>query len=359
MMKRIRISPFYIVLLIFIAAVLILTEVGKGALRDLLAEYEGAQVKYVAADILDENLVAGDGEKLATFFADSFSTYETHENIAAYLAELTRGKELALQTMSSGLDSAVQYAVKCDGKKFGTFSLKKSGEKTKHGIELYALDTAELNPKLLTSFSIQIPQGYTLTVNGTAADAKYCLGDDVTTPSEDFMPEGVHGILYTTYTFDRLCAAPNFAVQSEDGRDSTVRYDSEKAMYTADILYSDALAAEYGDYAKAAAIAYATYMQNDTSFAQIKKYFDPSSAIYKNLRTSATMWVIDHNSYEFRDVTASEFYAYSDDVFSCRVSLTHVLKYRGLKDYNDYVDMTFYFRNVDGTFLIYNSFNNK
>ncbi len=359
MMKKIRISPFYIVLLVFIVAVLIFTEVGKGKLRDLLAEYEGAQVKYVAADILDEHLVAGDGEKLAAFFADSFSEYETKEHIAAYLAELTRGKELSLQTMSSGLDSAVQYAVKCDGKKFAAFSLKKSGEKTAHGIDLYTLDAAQLNPKLLTSFSIQIPKGYSLTVNGRAADAKYCLGDDVTTPSEDFMPEGVHGILYTTYTFDRLCAAPDFAVQSGDGRDSTVRFDDEKAMYTADILYDDALAAQYGDYAKAAAMAYATYMQNDASFAQIKKYFDPSSAIYKNLRTSATMWVIDHNSYEFRDVTASEFYAYSDDVFSCRVSLTHVLKYRGLKDYNDYVDMTFYFRNVDGTFLIYNSFNNK
>ena len=41
-MKKIRISPFYIVLLVFIVAVLNLTEVGKGYLRDLLAEYEGA-----------------------------------------------------------------------------------------------------------------------------------------------------------------------------------------------------------------------------------------------------------------------------------------------------------------------------
>ena len=50
--------------------------------------------------------------------------------------------------MSSGHDSAVQYAVKCDGKKFATFSLKKSGEKTAHGLDLYTLDTVQLNPKL-------------------------------------------------------------------------------------------------------------------------------------------------------------------------------------------------------------------
>ena len=90
-----------------------------------------------------EVLDTGDGEKLAAFFADSFSEYETKEHIAAYLAELTRGKELSLQTMSSGLDSAVQYAVKCDGKKFAAFSLKKSGEKTTHGIDLYTLDAAQ------------------------------------------------------------------------------------------------------------------------------------------------------------------------------------------------------------------------
>ena len=358
-MKKIKISPFYIVLLVFIALVLIATEIGKDKLRDLLAEYEGAQYKYVAEELLETKLRAGDGEALADFFADSFSEYETKENAAAYLSSLTEGKELSLQSLSSGLDDTVLYTVKCDGKKFATLELKKSGETTKHGIELYALDSVSLNPKLLGSYSVQLPKNYLLTVNGAPADAKYALGDDVPTASQDFMTEGVSGIVYTTYTFDRLCAAPTFTVRDADGRESAVRYDGDKDVYVADILYDDALASEYADYSIEAAKAYATYMQNDASFAQIKKYFDPSSELYGNLRTSQTMWVIDHNSYEFKDVEASEFYAYSDEVFSCRVKLTHVLKYRGLKDYNDYVDMTFYFRLVDGKYLIYNSFNNK
>lgn len=359
MMKKIRISPFYIVLLCFVISVLILTEVGKSYLCDVLIEYEEAQVKYTAEQILSENLVPGDGEKLAAFFADSFSEYETATHIKAYLAELTEGKALSLQTLSGGLGSATQYTIKCDDKKFGTMALEKSDRKTKHGFALYSLYSAKLNTKLLSEISIRIPQGYTLMVNGLTADEKYCLGDVLTTPSENFMPDGVHGILYTTYTFDRLCATPEFVVHGADGRETSVYYDDEEAVYVAKVLYDDALAAQYGEYVKEAAMAYATYMQNDTSFAQIKKYFDPTAAIYSQLRTSATMWVIDHDGYTFRDVDASEFYAYSDEVFSCRVSLTHVLKYSGLKDYFDYVDMTFYLRKIDDHYLIYNSFNNK
>lgn len=359
MMKKIRVSPFYIVLLCFVALVLIFTEVGKGYLRDVLAEYEKAQVKYTAEQIRAENLIPGDGEKLAAFFADSFSEYETAAHIESYLAELTEGKTLSLQTLSSGLGSVTQYTIKCDEKKFGTMAMIRSDEKTEHGFDLYDLYSVKLNTKLLNEVSIQIPQGYTLAVNGLAADEKYCLGDTVTTPSADFMPEGVSGILYTTYRFDRMCAMPEFTVWGADGRETAVYYDEKKAVYVAEILYDDALAAQHGEYVKEAAMAYATYMQNDTSFAQIKKYFDPASAIYSQLRTSATMWVIDHDGYTFRDVEASEFYAYSEDVFSCRVCLTHVLKYNGLKDYFDQVDMTFYLRRVDDRYLIYNSFNNK
>lgn len=358
-MKKIKISPFYIVLLVFISLVLIATEFGKGALRDLLSEYENAQYKYVAEELLETKLRSGDGEALADFFADSFSEYESKENKAEYLHSLTDGMPIELQSLSSGLDDAVLYAVKCDKKRIATLELKKSGDTTEHGIELYALNTANLNPKLLGSFSIQIPKGYLLSVNGISADEKYCLGDDVPTASQNFMPEEVNGIIYTTYTFDRMCAAPVFSVQNAVGRDSAVRYDADKGVYTADIIYDDALAEIHTDYAIEAAKAYAAYMQNDAYFGQIKKYFDPSSELYNNLRTSQTMWVIDHNSYEFKDVEASEFYSYSDDVFSCRVKLTHVLKYRGLNDYNDYMDMTFYFRLVGDKYLIYNSFNNK
>lgn len=69
------------------------------------------------------------------------------------------------------------------------------------------------------------------------------------------------------------------------------------------------------------------------------------------------MFVIDHNGYRFDDVFVGEFYGYSDDVFSCRVSFTHVLT-AGAQEYKDYFDSTIFFRRVDGTFKICGMINN-
>lgn len=115
--------------------------------------------------------------------------------------------------------------------------------------------------------------------------------------------------------------------------------------------------AEHKDYVLKAAEEYSKYMENDSWWGGISQYFDPSSEIYESARTSLTMFVIDHNGYRFDDVFVGEFYGYSDDVFSCRVSFTHVLT-AGAQEYKDYFDSTIFFRRVDGTFKICGMINN-
>ena len=102
-MKKIKISPFYIVLLVFIALVLIATEIGKGKLRDLLAEYEGAQYKYVAEELLETKLRAGDGETLADFFAD-FDTEKAYK----MLDQFQLPPKQTIKSMSKGMQEKLQ-----------------------------------------------------------------------------------------------------------------------------------------------------------------------------------------------------------------------------------------------------------
>ena len=241
---------------------------------------------------------------------------------------------------------------------FASFALQKSGEITEHGFALYELSDATLNTTMLFSRSIELPLGYSLKVNGIEADIKYCLQDRIETDSKAFMPEGVDGILYTTYSFDLLCAEPNFEVTAPNGSVCEVTR-GEDGVYRANIVYDDALKAEFSEHVIAATEAYACYLQKDASFWKVGNYLDPTSKLYENIRTSPNWMVISHNSYAFEDAETSEFFAYSDDVFSCRVTLTHVLKYKGLNDYRDYIDITWYLRKVDGKYLIYNSFNHQ
>ena len=356
-MKSRKFPAFYICLLILILAVIILTEFGKFVLKDVLKEYEDSQPKYVAEDFLKSNFSGSVGKACAKLFAAQVSEYETEESIAAYFDEITAGKEFSLQSVSTGIGTDLQYVVKCDNKKFATFSVVKSGETTAHGFDLYRLSAPLLNEKLLSTFSIQIPVGYSLTVNGLTADEKYCLGDRIETESQAFMPDGVDGVLYTTYAFSKLCSVPYFEVTAPNGAVCEIT-QSEDGVYLADIVYDQTLADAYADYVIEATKAYACYLQKDAAFSKVSKYMDPSSQLYANIKSSPNWMVIDHKSYAFEDIQTSEFYAYSDDVFSCRVTLTHVLKYPGLEDYRDALDITWYLRNVNGQYLIYNSFTN-
>ena len=50
---------------------------------------------------------------------------------------------------------------------------------------------------------------------------------------------------------------------------------------------------------------------------------------------------------------AFDFVRYDDNTFSCRVTLTHILYRRGMDNYVDPIDITFYAHETDGKVLIY------
>jgi len=356
-MTKKRIPIFYICIIALIIITVIATQFGKNYLKDVLAEYEDSQYKYVAQDFFESNFVSGNGETLATLFESQIPRFETEENFAKYLSEITNDKEFLLQLTTVGLGEEKIYNVICDGVKFATFSLEKSAEKSEHGFDLFRPSTPIFNEKLLNSYSIEIPVGYSLKINGILLDDSYSLGDKIPTASQEFMPEGIEGITYTTYTVDNLCYEPEFEVFSPKNEPSPINKDAN-GVVRAGIVFSKELEEEFSDYVIEATKAYACYMQKDAYFGKVSKYLDPSSQLYTNLRTSPNWMVIDHQSYDFEDAKAFEFCDYGNSVFSCRVSIVHVLKYRGLEDFRDHIDITWYLRNVNGKYLIYNSYTN-
>ncbi len=357
-MKAKKIPVFYIFLLVLVVLTLILTECGKSYLTDVLREYEDSQYKYVAEEVLESYFNSGDRKALYELFDSQISEMETTERAAAYFDELTGGKDFSLQSTSTGLDEKIEYAVKCDGKRFATLTLDKSGEKTEKGFDIYELKDAKLNENLLISRSVMIPVGFSLKVNGIDAGEEYTGGDIITTALGDEIPGNLVGIEYTTYSFDNLLGEPEFEVYSSAGNSAEVVL-LDSGIYCAEMVFDETISPELADYVIEATKAYACYLQKDAVFGTVAKYLDSSSSLYQSIRTSPNWMVIDHNSYDFEDADVTEYYEYNDNAFACRVTLTHVLKYRGLQDYRDYIDIIWYLTEKDGKYLIYDSFNNN
>ena len=354
---------FYLVLIICWAVALVLLTAALLIIRSYLADYESVQPKYVAEEVFEKYFKNADFEAIIEHSNVNKSEFESDETLAAYLADLTDGKELSYHNISSGMDlTTSKYIVKYteDEKdiKIASFTLAETGEKSEKGFAKYALDEFELFYPAEKSVSIKVTKGAVPYVNGIALDESYIAKDDIEHESCAHMPEGVSGIKYTLYTLDGLVADPIVSAKDGAGNDLFLNFSTEENCYITDIVYDEALAAEQSEHVIAAAQMFATYMQNDCTIGKLTPYFEKGTELYNSIRSTLQWAVIDHDSYHFEDVEASEFYRYDENTFSCRVKFTHVLKRSRLQDYRDTMDAIFYLRNVDGKYLVYDRTNN-
>lgn len=358
--RKRRFPVFWTALLFFTAACAAALMFGLSELRAWLADYESVQPKYEAQKVFDEYFADPDYGRLLEITGYELSPFEDRSYLEKYLHSLTDGTEITYTGVLTGSGAGEKkYAVRSGGSKFAEFTIA-PGEKTSvYGYPYYELTGLSLfYNRGSISVGVTVPDGMVLYINGKEADASYITESGIETESCRHMPEGVSGITFSRYEAGGLLYEPELRVTNASGtEEAPLTDDTERGGCRAQILYSDTLRAEYSDTVITAAEKYAAFMQMDGSYAFLK-YFEVGTELYNDIKTVAFYFVWDHDGYEFEDVNAREFYAYDENTFSCRVSFVHVLHKKGMSDYRDYIDITFYLRRVGDTFLIYDRYNN-
>ncbi len=358
-----KLPKFYLVLIICWAVALLSLAVALFIVRGYLADYESVQPKYVADEVFERYFRSGDYLSIIKHSSLNKSKYETDEMLADYISSLTEGKELSYYSISSGMDlQTAKYAVKyTEGEKdikVATFTLAVTDEKSEKGFSKYALEKFELFYSADISVKIKAIKGSVPYINGVSLDTSHIIQDDVPHESNAHMPEGVEGISFTMYRIDGLTTEPIVKVCDADENEIELGLVESDNLYYTRLVYDEALEAEQSEFVIEAAKIFASYMQNDTTLAKLNPYFEKGTDLYKSIRSTLQWAVIDHDSYDFENVEASDFYRYDENTFSCRVRLTHILKRNRMEDYRDTMDVTFYLRMMDGKYLIYDRTNN-
>lgn len=348
-----RFPLFYTIYFSVILLVIIAVAVAAVYLINILGEYEQAQPKYVAEDIYKRYFENGiDYSALLDIAGYDLSEFETKDDLVRYLGEQNRG-ELSYYRVTSGVDASLcKYIVKMGSVKICTFTLEADASDDSR-FDSYSLASLELYYNPVQSVSVTIPTGTTLYLNGRAADDRYIAESGIKTDTCNYMPEGVEGITLKRYEIDGLFYQPTVEVKAQSGAVCEVT-ESDSGVYTAAIPYDSELEAQWRDKVIEIVKAYSVYMQGDAYFGSISGYFEYGSDLYEMIRTVENMFVVSHYSWSFENESASEFYKYDDNTFSCRVSVTHLLHRWGAEDYKDFIDMTLYFRKTDGNYYIYN-----
>ncbi len=362
MREKKQTSNFYKIFGIAWAVALLLLAVAVLVLRSYLADYEATRPEHIAQEMFEKYFTDFDALKILKDTNTAAPEFDTVEDMARRIEESIKGKELSYSPSSVGLDSSKEaYYVKYrEGErdvKVATFTVEKSGKKSKRGFATYEIGEIELYCIPMDDIVIKAPTGYSVTLNGKVLTEKYITGEPIETESCKYMRDGGVGITYTLYTVPGLYKQPQIKVTTQKGYDSAVTLGTD-GIYEAAIVYSSELQERFGERMIKAAKAYATFMQNDCTFRAVDPYFLTGTEIYNYIRTSQNMWVIDHNSYYFEDESATEFYEYAEGVYSCRVKLKHVLKRNRMEDHVDYMDVTYYFIIDYGDGVVYASSNN-
>lgn len=358
-MKK-RISKFYIFYFIFTGIVVAALGCFIIILNGWLSNYENSRPGHYAEKIFEEYYESRDFKKLIEASEIKVSEFENEENISEYYKRICNGKEISYSESSGENKSdTIKYFVSNGEYKFSSFTIKKSDKTSKGGYPVYELLNIELLCYADGQVIAEIPENYKLFVNSISVDEEYLEESEIETESCRHMPSGVRGIYYNRYKINDLVGQVEVSVCDSFGNAAEISYDEEKHVYKAQILYDDSIEAEHGEFIIEATKEYAKYMQSDSVFNAVKKYFDPSSDLYVNIKTAENYFVLDHSGYYFEDVKLSEFYRYDDNTFSARISLVHALTRDGMEDYKDHIDKTLYLRVVNGQYLIYDSFNNN
>ncbi len=338
---------FYVVLMLGLCFMLF------GALQALeawLTRYEASQPKVKCQEVFTQLFETPDWGSLYQMAGISDTRFEGKEQFAAYMEAKVGSEKLTYNETSAGLSGDHKYVVKLGNEKLAAFTLTSEG-KAQQEIQEWKLGKLELFYRPVEEVTVQTLPGCKVLVNGKALDD----GDMISvtnTVAETYLPEGLHGLRQQTYRVKGLLTKPTVTVLDEGGKEVELTYDAATSTYgqpQPTFTYTE----EEAERILGAAEVYCKFMIRAVYQNQLKQYFDENSEVFQTIRKIET-WMQSYSGYRLSDGVISDFYRYSDELFSAKVTLTmYVTRWDdSVKEYA--LDTNFFFSMIDGKWMVTN-----
>lgn len=308
-------TVYFAAIVVFFIAILCV----MAPLRDWLVKYEASQPNYKRDQIFQELFADPDWEKIYALAGVQDNAFENSKTYAEYMTALAGDSELTCLETSAGLSGDKKFIVKLKDEKIASFTLT-GGAESETDIPAWELGTVEVFFSGAESVIVEKLPGHTVYINGVALDDSYTVRT-VSTAAEDYLPEGTHGFRLEQQQVTGLLTVPKVTVQDAAGNEVAVKKNDETGIYTFDIPQATA-STEEKELALNATQAYAKYMIGKVKLGEVQKHFSTSSQFYKTISRSEVGWVQSGASYDFTEAVYSNYYRYSDTLFSINIDMT-------------------------------------
>lgn len=284
--------------------------------------------------ILDEKCVGYDHfnrrEDYMTYMLDVFGNDYTS-------AKMIKGRTLE--------DGSVLYDVWLGNTKFAEYTLFKDGDNWNY-------TSADLNDELFVkthSVKVVVPERAEVRANGELLGIDFISPETYSVHDFDDLDDKSLIPRFTVYdTGNIFISKPEVKVYGENGKELVI--SEEKKTLRALPEPTEEQLAEFKSAAEEAAIAYAMYITQDTSFEPLKKYLVEDSELYRRIKGFYHDWYRDHTT-TYDNVVFSDIVMYDEEHFTLHIEFDyHVnIGYR----VNDYeVEYTMSMVKLDGVWKI-------
>ncbi len=311
-------------LLVMIAAVLIAL-----LMQDIwmiMEDYEASMPKYVAQDA-EKIFTSRDFATIYQYDDLSLCQQESKEAYIQYMQRLTAGYEITCQEKFSANADEKVYQVKYGDHKFAVYTLGKSGEKSKHGNDLWMLKSITTSVIAPQEYQIMVPETSTVYADGVRLGSEDIVERDLDL-NEEYLPEGYEPTLWQVYSVERCFAMPKFEVSDGDGRAQKI-IPGEQGRMTVTVNYDDdKIRSKVEERIFYIAETFAMFTSDDVAGRQARKCTVEGSKALEYIRSFDGGWFTNHRDVEFENMRSERYVQYDDGSFSCDIYFDYIVEYR-------------------------------
>lgn len=311
---------FYVLYFLFVAAFIVGIFVATNALRQWLVRFEASQPAHKCEEVFEELFADPDWEQIYTLSGTEDTVFEGKAAYARYMTALVGDRELTYLETSAGLSGGKKYIVRLGDEKIATYTLVNTNtDDTQNAIPSWHLGNVEIFFTRRHSVTVEKLPEHTVYINGVPLDHSYTIRT-LETAAESYLPEGIHGYRLEQQHITSLLTEPEVTVKDAAGNDIPLTKDPETGIYRLPTVTMEATDGEK-QLALNAIQAYAKYMIRAADLDAVKACFDTNSEIYDVIRKYEAWTMQSYASYAFTEPEYSDFYRYSDSLFSIRIKL--------------------------------------
>ena len=351
-LRLIRESWFYRIYFGLLAVCAVALAIGLITLNGVMREYEETRPVHSAEDTLelfnrrDWAQIRGIDE------ASKKLRYETTDQYARYMSELTEGKAFSLKSILSIDENERKYNLLLDGQKFGELTLEQSGETTRHSFPLWRLKRLETMAVQSSAFTITVPADSVVQVNGQTLGAEDVMESGLPTEADGNLPDGVEAPTFTKYGVYMSFGEPGeILVTDRNGNPQELTQDGERS-WSCGLAYDDSIKAQVESSVVTWGRRLAAYTTGDYDKIDLSNACINPSPARTFIRNMENQWASAHSGYDFRNIQTYDYYVYSDSCLSCKISFDYIVHYKQDQTYP--TKYTLYFAKDGGTFKLYN-----